>query len=160
MILTLMAAHSMRCILVTSCLSLALLPAQAGETELPFQVHGRNQIILVEGHVNGKPVTLILDTGAAETILHYQILNIPEMDLRLSRFLTGAPGMRGEAMWAGANLRLGSKLWRERRVVVMNLREVSRVHGRQIDGILGEDILREFDRVVIDFKSRKIILVR
>jgi hypothetical protein len=158
--LALMAAPSMRYILVTSGLWLALLPAQAGDTELPFQLHGRDLVILVEARVNGKPVTLILDTGAAATILHYQILDIPEMNLRLSRFLAGAPGMRGEAMWAGANLRLGSKLWRERRVVVMNLREVSRVHGRQIDGILGQDILREFDRVVIDFKSRKIILVR
>lgn len=40
--------------------------------------------------------------------------------------------------------------WR-RDVVAMDFDEVSRAFGMKVDGLIGQDILREFDRVTIDF---------
>ena len=40
----------------------------------------------------------------------------------------------------------------------MRFEEVSRVFGRRIDG--GQDLLREFRSVRIDFKNQKLILSR
>jgi hypothetical protein len=51
---------------------------------------------------------------------------------------------------------VGKQVWYDRQVVVMNLKEISRVYNRRIDGLLGQDLLSEFDSVVIDFKKKKI----
>ena len=143
---------------IAGMLLLLVLPCQAGEQELSFELHGRMHVILVEASVNGRPVTLILDTGATNTMLTQQAAGMSSLQLQLSRFANREPGIRGEAVWGEVTLRLGKHTWRDQRVAVMNLDELTRVYGRQIDGILGQDLLRKFSSVEIRFKSKKIIL--
>ena len=38
------------------------------------------------------------------------------------------------------------------------MEEVLKAYGRRIDGLLGQDLLREFERVTIDFRSRRLLL--
>lgn len=130
----------------------------AAPLELPFELGSRNSAILIAAQVNGKPVTLILDTGAAQTILDAGTLGLTNLDLRMSRFSDSGPGLRGEALWAEARLNLGGHTWHDRRVVAMNLAPLAARYGRPIHGILGQDILRQFDRVTINFRARTVVL--
>jgi len=130
----------------------------AAPLELPFELDPRHSAILIAAEVNGKPVTLILDTGATQTILDAQLLGLSNLDLKMSRFSGSSPGLRGEAVWATARLKLGTRTWRDQRVVTMNLASLSARYGRPIHGILGQDILRQFDRVLIDFRARTLTL--
>lgn len=136
----------------------AALAAQAAVVDLPFERNAARDAILLTAGVNGKRVTLLLDTGANRTVLDKSAAGLTAFDLKMSRFRQNGPGLGGEAVWATVGLRLGEKVWSQRRVVVMDLSEVSRVYGRRIDGILGQDILTEFDQVVIDFKAQRIRL--
>lgn len=130
----------------------------AAPLELPFKLDPHHSAILLSAEVNGKPVTLILDTGATQTVLDAKLLGLTNLDLKVSRFSQTGPGFRGEAMWASARLKLGSRTWYDQRVVAMNLQDFGPRYGRAIHGILGQDILRQFDRVVIDFRARTLTL--
>ncbi len=140
---------------------LLVLPVGAADFEIPFKVCGKRNAILVQVAVNGKSCTFLLDTGAARTVMSPATVGASDFELRLTRFRDRGPGAMGEAMRGiASSLRLGKRVWYDRAVVVMNLKEVSRVYGRRIDGLLGQDILTEFDRVVFDFKNRKIVFTR
>lgn len=129
------------------------------DLQLPFQLDSRYDAILIQAEVNGKPATLLLDTGAAQTVLDARLLGLTNLDLKMSRFSQSGPGLRGEAVWAEARLKLGARTWHEQRVVAMNLEPLASRYGRRIHGLLGQDILRQFARVTIDFRTRTLILV-
>ncbi len=136
------------------------LPALASDLQLPFRSSPCHQAILVEGRVNGKVVLFILDTGAARTVLSNEVADVQPLELTLSRFSQSGPGFQGEATLREATLKLGQHTWYDRPVVVMNLEKVREVYGVKVDGLLGQDILREFSSVLIDFKKRRIVLSR
>jgi len=137
---------------------LLAISATATPLELPFQLDSRHDAILISAEINGKPATLIVDTGATQTVLDARLLGISRFDLKASGFSRSGPGFRGEAVWSEARLKLGQRVWHEQRVVAMNLEEFTPRYGRVIHGLLGQDILRQFDRVTIDFKRRIISL--
>jgi hypothetical protein len=69
------------------------------------------------------------------------------------------PGLSGESVSVRMNLELGDHRFYAQRVSVMNLDELSRLIGiKHIDGLLGQDVLREFRYVRIDYKSHVIEL--
>ncbi|HXE74891.1 MAG TPA: retropepsin-like aspartic protease [Candidatus Xenobia bacterium] len=139
---------------------LALSSLSATAQTVPFEVDGKRNSLLVEVVVDGKPCTFVLDTGAGRTVVSPAVLRgLAEFNLKVSKFNPKGPGLAGEATWETVNsLRLGKETWYDRRVVVMNLEAVSKVYDRRIDGLLGLDLLREFDSVLIDFKNRTITL--
>lgn len=150
-----------RILVVSAFLWLAGLPlgnARGENLELPFEVEASQAAILVRGLADGKPVVLILDTGSSQTILAHDLVRLAPGALDASRFATEGPGMNANGRYTEANLELAGRLWRNRTVVGMNLDEVSKAYGRRIDGLLGQDLLREFDRVTIDFRSKRILL--
>jgi hypothetical protein len=151
-------ASTMRLLATALVGALLALPAGAANLEAPFEVHSKRHAILLELVVNGKDCTFILDTGAARTVVSPSVLGgLTEFELKLSRFRSRGPGFSGEATWGRVDsLRVGKQVWYDRQVVVMNLKEISRVYNRRIDGLLGQDLLSEFDSVVIDFKKKKI----
>jgi Aspartyl protease len=129
------------------------------DLELPFEISGSQPGILVRGTANGKPVLLILDTGASRTILARGLVALSR-SVPPSRFSTDGPGFNARGTYTEATLELGGRMWRGRSVVAMEMEEVSRAFGQRIDGLLGQDLLREFDRVTIDFRARRIVLSR
>jgi hypothetical protein len=59
-------------------------------------------------------------------------------------------------------MEVGGVSWTKREVLVMNgIRDISNSLNERIDGILGQDILKEFRSVLIDFKQHRLrLLVR
>ncbi len=137
---------------------LVFLLAQAPQPiEIPFELAPTQPVILVRAVVNGRPALLILDTGASQTILRSELLR-ERLRLEASRFAHGGPGLTAHGRWSQATLQLGDRVWRNRQVVAMNFDEVTRTYGAAIDGLLGQDLLREFDRVTIDYRKGRVVL--
>jgi len=90
-------------------------------------------MILLDGQVNGKPVVLVLDTGAVRT----------QVDKR---------AMMRQEDFAVLYIDLRIDLFRQRdcRILARDLRPI--LKGIPADGILGEDWLRSFRAVRIDYK--------
>ena len=140
----------------TVLLSSVAAAGQTGELELPFELIRSQDAIVVEATVRGRPATLLLDTGAATTVIASSLAGPSE--LPAARFSDEGPGLEAQARWAEVPLALGTRLWPRRRVVVMNLDAVSRHYGRRVDGLLGQDLLREFGKVTIDFRAKRLSL--
>lgn len=139
------------------CCALAI-STLAATLELPFELDAGRDAILIRAEVNGKPALLLLDTGANRTVVRPELVGVSASELQAARFRSASPGLQAEFTFREATLRLGTREWRNRRLAVMNLEQVSRAYGRQLDGILGRDILREFSRVSIDFKKSVVAL--
>ena len=127
------------------------------DLEVPFESVGGEGLILIRGVANRAPALLLLDTGAAQTILRPELVGGGVGALPPSRFSGDGPGLRAHGRWTEATLQIGGKVWTNRSVVAMSFDEVSRAYGRRIDGLIGQDLLREFDRVTIDFRKGKVI---
>ena len=123
---------------------------------LPFRTV--QSMILVEGMVNGKPVTFLLDTGATRTIVSARAYGNVGYSLRLAQRAGQQPGFVGESVTLPVNLELDRHTWLSRRVSIMNFNGLSDVLGADFDGLLGEDVLREFHSVHIDYRNHQIEL--
>jgi len=70
-------------------------------------------------------------------------------------------GYVGSAITVKATLKIGEHLWRDHDFLAMNdFPEISQSLGQTIDGILGQDVLRDFKTVEIDFRNRRLALSR
>lgn len=126
---------------------------------IPFEVNRHFGAILVRAQVNGQSATLLLDTGSSNTILSSELLQVRPLALEHANAPAKGSGYVGNAGWAKATLEVGTLRWPDRKVLVMNdLQQISNSMKQRVDGILGEDVLKEFDSVVIDFKHRRLFL--
>jgi hypothetical protein len=123
---------------------------------LPFRTV--QSMILVEGKVNGKPVTFLLDTGAMRTIVSAKIYGNVGYSFQLAQRAGQQPGFVGETVTLPVNLQFDRHTWLARRVSIMNFNGLSDVLGADFDGLLGEDVLREFHSVHIDYRNHQIDL--
>lgn len=64
----------------------------------------------------------------------------------------------GESVRLTADVALANHLWAGQPVSVMNLEDLKQELGVNFDGLLGEDLLREFRSVRINYKARVIEL--
>lgn len=126
--------------------------------ELPFELDSANSVILVRASADGRPVLLVLDTGASQTILAGELMRTSPSELARSDFSSDGPGLRARGRYTKTTLELGGRTWKNRTVVAMSMAEVSQAFGRRIDGLIGQDLLREFGRVTIDFRARTVRL--
>jgi len=120
--------------------------------------HSVNSMILLDARVNGKPAALMLDTGSAMTVLDVSALGLSEQyAFKRSEVNRGAPGIHGDIGISAADLNIGGSQWKSHRVSVMNLESVKQRFGiKQLEGLLGQDILREFSAVRTDYKANVI----
>lgn len=109
---------------------------------------------LVDARINGMPATLVVDTGANVTVLHAGA----ESRFRATRdplaigSTSGLGGpMQGRVMRIDT-LALGGVETRQRRVIESDLSALTavlgRVAGRDIDGIVGQDVLQKQSAVI------------
>ena len=144
---------------------LALLPvtgvalAQPQHRTFTVPFHVKHSLILLEAEINGKPRVMVLDTGAQSTIVDVSALgSVQQFDLEHAHVNGNTAGSHGETEASTVDLKLGEKKWSDRVVGVMNLSEVSKRFGVQIDGLLGQDVLQEFSAVRIDYKKHVVEL--
>jgi hypothetical protein len=127
---------------------------------IPFEANRDFSSILIKAKVNGKPATLIVDTGSSHTMLSSELLQVRPLALPHATAPSKGSGYVGTASWAKAQLEIGKDRWEDRSVLVMNdFQEMSNSLKQKVDGIVGEDVLREFDVVVIDFRHQKVFLL-
>ncbi|MFN3514813.1 MAG: retropepsin-like aspartic protease [Phenylobacterium sp.] len=148
-------------------------PEQAGTVDhamclLGFSAVPVRQLVtghqLVDGELNGRPASFVLDTGANVSVVHGS--HAEEFGLTPQRGITGAAvGLGGalQATRAGVEgLRIGEVDLRQRHVMVADLSQLESSLGRltrsPIHGIVGQDVLRAH-RAVIDV-SRPMLYLR
>lgn len=146
-----------------SVLALALLlltppalPDHSGRITVPFRTV--QSMVLVDATVNDNRVTLLLDTGANNTIVSPRAYGNGQFLIRKLHQDDRSPGMRGDGLRLRANLAIANRVWVSQPVYVMNLDELSRRFGTPVDGLIGQDLLREFQSVRINYKSHVIEL--
>jgi hypothetical protein len=145
-------------VLAVILITLALLsPPSCAHTEtvfLPFRsVHS---LILVDAKVNGNPATLLLDTGANNTIIDGKVYgNV--LAPRIEPVSKG-PGVIGNALRLRVDLEIAGRFLFSQPVSVMNLGDLPQRVGAQFDGLLGQDILRQFRSVRINYHAHVIEL--
>jgi hypothetical protein len=151
-----------------ACLAFALLPpalpAVAVEPvpvalDIPFVYEPERGAIVLQLVVNGRTAEVLLDTGAACTVLSTDFIGVPGGAAGTARFSSSQPGVRGDGVWMRAALSLGGRDLGRYPVRLMDLSEVSRVYKRRVDGLLGQDVLMRFDAIEIDFRARRLRLV-
>jgi len=134
--------------------------ADDSRSGIPFEVNRNFGTILIQAQVNGQPATLVVDTGASHTILSSELLRVRSLALEHADAPAKGSGFVGSAGWAKATLEIRTMTWPNRRVLVMDdFQDLSKSMKQKVDGILGEDVLREFDSVVIDFKHHRLVLL-
>lgn len=127
---------------------------------IPFEINRVSGAILIRAQVNGQPVTLIVDTGSSHTILSSELLQVRALALQQAEAAAKGSGYVGRAAWAKATLQIGTMTWRDRTVLVMDdFRSMSNSMEHKVDGIIGEDVLKEFGSVVLDFKHQRLLLL-
>lgn len=114
--------------------------------------------ILVSVRVNGKPAVLILDTGSSTTILSPEASGLDPVNLRRADPPKKGTGFVGDGRWGEATLVTGTRIWKDHRILVQDMKSITDAMHRKIDGILGQDILGEFKYIVIDFKHKCVVL--
>ena len=136
---------------------LLTLPCSAQERRtFPVPFHTVGGLILLDGQANDKPAALPLDTGADNSLISSGAAGIPAKLRPLSP--TNAGGSSGDYVKGRVDLRLDKRHWIDRAVLLMDLSEASKRLPTRIDGFIGQDILREFSAVRIDYKASVLVL--
>ena len=136
-----------------------LLDASNPRIEIPFEVDHEFGAILIRAQVNGHPATLVVDTGCSHTILSSELLQVRPLALEQAPSPSKGSGLVGRGRWTKATVEVGRIKWVDRKVLVMNdFQEISNSMKQRVDGILGLDVLGEFDLIVLDFKHHRLQL--
>jgi hypothetical protein len=137
-------------------LALFLLPSSARPQTVFLPFRSVRSLILIDAKINGNPVTLLLDTGANNTILDVKTYgNILMSPIQPAR---QHAGIVGNALRVRMDLEIAHRFLFSQPVSVMNLEGLPKQLGAPFDGLLGQDILRQFRSVRINYKSHLIEL--
>jgi hypothetical protein len=128
------------------------------QTVVPIERSPHFGEILISVHVNGKPAILILDTGSNTTILSPEISGLNSARLPRADPPRKGTGFVEDGRWGQATLTIGTTVWKDKRVLVVDTKNLSRAVQRKIDGILGLDILDEFKIVEINLEEKRLTL--
>ena len=147
-------------LLLAVALGLRVSPETSNPTEIPLRLSRAFGLMLVTAEINGKPAVLIVDTGSNHTAISSRFVDVASPSLRDTVSTEKGSSYSGRGVFTKASLKLGPVLWRDHRVLAMDMKEISKSFGENIDGLLGMDFLNEFEMVVVDLKQHKLILMQ
>jgi len=135
---------------------------QAGYHHVPLQRSGVGHLH-ASGTLNGRPVSLLLDTGGASTVISLSLAQ--ELGLALTKmpFQGGGAGAARLDVYDApdARLQLGTLVPRARALMVMDLTHVNEalaLKGQSpVDVIIGADVF-EAHAAVLDYGSSSVFL--
>lgn len=142
--------HSMLCAMALSSWFSQLAAAQT--VAVPF--HSQENLLFIQVFIEGRAANLILDTGAEATLLSPEIVGMSNT-VGVGRFRSNLQMVKTISRNTSISL---IKYGREFSlpVVVVSLNDFSKKLGYRCDGILGQDFLRNFRALTIDYKSHTI----
>jgi len=100
-----------------------------------------------------------MDTGSSRTILSTRFVHAQRSSPKIS--LGKGSRYVGSAILVKANLKLADNVWRDHDFLAMDdPPAISQSLGQKVDGILGQDLLRDFQAIEIDFRNMRLVLFR
>jgi len=139
-------------------LGLGAFPHPQDPVEVPFEYSRAFGLMLIKVQVNEKPALMILDTGSNETLVSPKLVIMKQLSSKDAVALTKSTGYLGNAATATALLRLGPLNPKNCQILVVDLSDLSKTLGQEIDGILGMSVLKEFEIVSVDLRHHKLVL--
>lgn len=119
---------------------------------VPFRLAGgRNPLILVPTHVNGKgPYDFILDTGASHSLLSQKLADLLELRPESEKQAMGAGGPVTLGLGRVGSIAVGSARQHDVSVgITSELERVANALQCRIDGDLGFDFLKDFSLTIV-----------
>ncbi len=124
---------------------------------VPLEFCREHGVFLVPVTMRGRIYRFILDTGSEYTVVSAEASGVSAVELRRAEFDRSGPGMRGFAVPIVMTLAIGDSRPVELEVRVMDMKLVREIYGK-VDGLLGQDFLKEFSHVTIDRKDMRLVL--
>ena len=117
--------------------------------------------LLVKARIQKKNIWLVLDTGASQTILDFNIANVFSDEKPHHVKAAVSTGVGGETLKTHflevEEFAVGEAVWRNRIFILLELHHINNSYqkiGKQnIQGILGGDFLNRF-KAIIDYKNK------
>ena len=150
-------SHKLFAILTMVVLVAILLtsPAGAQTISVPMDIDGVRIFVVVL--VNDKRARLLLDTGAGITLVEPQFAKgTRELQSVFTQQLAGF----SQASIRRVSLTLGELTLKDVLVGVLDMTDVKKRAGMDMNGLLGEDVLCRFRSVRINFKNKTLELER
>jgi predicted aspartyl protease len=143
---------------LTVSLGLGAFPHPQDPAEVPFEYSRAFGLMLIKVEVNEKPAVMVLDTGSNETIVSPKLVIVKQLRSKDAVAMAKGSGYSGNAVIATAVLRVGPLSSKNCQILVVDLSDISKTLGQEIDGILGMSVLKEFEIVSVDLKHHKLVL--
>jgi predicted aspartyl protease len=154
------ACQYLAAVLVLMATAFCALPQPEPPVEIPLYLNRSFGLILVKAEINGNPAVLVLDTGSNRTSVSTRFVDVAAPRLTDTVSSAKGSGYVGTAIYTKASLKVGALIWRGQRILAMDMSQISKSLGENIDGMLGMDFLNQFTTVVVDLKAHKLILNR
>ncbi len=131
---------------------------EAVRVELPFQTTKTAKLMIVRVTIAGKTGDFLFDTGDELTLLDREFAGFPKP--KRDKDGSHSDGQSGitTVKWVDVGPMCLEKFCLDKRKVGIAELGVFPRLGRRIDGIVGQDLLREFDQVSIDYRTEVVTL--
>jgi predicted aspartyl protease len=143
---------------LTIALALGAAPHPPDPAEVPFEYSRAFGLMLIKAEVNGKPAVMVLDTGSNETIVSPRLVIVKQLSSKEAVALAKGSGYSGTGVIATAVLSIGPLNPKNCQILVVDLSDLSKTLGQEVDGILGMSVLKEFEIVSVDLRHHKLVL--
>lgn len=150
-----------RCTVVfalTVALGQGAFPHPPDPVEIPFEYSRAFGLMLIKVEVNGRPAVMVLDTGSNETIVSPRLVIVKQLSSIHAVSMAKGSGYTGAGVLATAVLKVGSLSSKNCQILVVDLSDLSKSLGQEVDGILGMSVLKEFEIVTVDLRHHKLVL--
>ena len=146
-------------VLAFACaLGLGAFPNTHEPIEIPFEYSKAFGLMLVKVEVNGKPAVMVVDTGSNETIVSPKLVIVKQLSSKDAVAMAKGSGYSGNGVISTAFLTIGQLNPKNCQILVVDLSDLSKTLGQEVDGILGMSVLKEFETVSVDLKRHKLVL--
>ena len=140
------------------CLSSSLVApaarAQAKTVEIPFS--SSRGLIIVQADINGKTVPLLFDSGAMRTFVNPSVLH--GLKTSSGNAISIADGNAVDVRVVKTAVSLGGASFQVL-VSSYDMTPFASSIGLRIDGVVGQDVIGKFSRILIDFGRHRITLI-
>jgi hypothetical protein len=149
---------------VEPIVSLAETMEKAGYVRIPLTRSGVGHFH-AKGTLNGRDVSVLLDTGAENTVVHLDLVKALSLDMEPLAAMGGGAGSAALTVYKlpGAKLTVGGLAPRTKMILGMDLSHVNEALARtgvaSVEVILGADVF-ETHQAVIDYGSSSLFLKR